>query len=375
MLKKLLLILLLLTLSNLKAFAISAESAILIDGETGRVLFEKNAHNIQGMASTTKIMTAILALEQTTPEKQVKVSHKAATTEGSSMYLNSGEIIKMESLVYGLMLNSGNDAATAIAESISGSTDEFAKLMNKKAKEICLKNTSFANPHGLDHQNHYSTAYDMAMLTKYALNNDKFREIVSTKKKNVEMNGVENSRFLTNHNKLLSLYENCIGVKTGFTKACGRCLVSASQKDGVTLIAVTLNAPDDWNDHISMYEKAFTEYKSYKIFEKNAYIASVDVTDSEARKLELYAKNKLTVSLMPEEFERIKIKYNYPKTVSAPIYRGQKLGTASILLDSKKIAETDLITGYGIEKQIKTKYSNTLSYLLTNMLSLFVKAV
>lgn len=375
MLKKFLLILLLLTLSNFKTFAISAESAILIDGETGRILYEKNAYNIQGMASTTKIMTAILALEQSTPDKQVKVSHNAATTEGSSMYLNSGETIKMESLIYGLMLNSGNDAATAIAESISGSTEEFSKLMNKKSKEIGLKNTSFANPHGLDHKDHYSTAYDMAMLTKYALNNDKFKEIVSTKRKNVELNGVENSRFLTNHNKLLSLYENCIGVKTGFTKACGRCLVSAVQKDGMTLIAVTLNAPDDWNDHISMYESVFNTYKSHNIIEKNSYVASVDITHSECKKLELYAKNKLSASLMPEEFECIKIKYNYPKTVSAPIYKGQKLGSVSILLDNKKIAETDLISGYGLEMQIKTKYSSTLSYLFTNLLSLFVKAV
>lgn len=375
MVKKFLLILLLIALNSLKVFAVSAESAILIDSDTGRVLYEKNAHNIQGMASTTKIMTAILALEQSTLDKKVKVSHKAATTEGSSMYLNSGEIIKMESLVYGLMLNSGNDAATAIAESISGSTDEFAKLMNKKAKEIELKNTSFANPHGLDHNDHYSTAYDMAILTKYAMKNEKFKNIVSTKRKNVELNGIENSRFLTNHNKLLSLYENCIGVKTGFTKSCGRCLVSAAQKDGVNLIAVTLNAPDDWNDHISMYESAFADYNSYDIIDKNAYVASVEVTQSEAKKLELYAKNGLSVSLMPEEFERIIIKYNYPETVSAPIYKGQKLGTAAILLDNKKIAETDLITGYGLEIQKRTKYSNNLCFLFTNLLSLFVKAI
>ena len=171
------------------------------------------------------------------------------------------------------------------------------------------------------------------------------------------------------------MYENCIGVKTGFTKKCGRCLVSAAQKDGITLISVTLNAPDDWNDHISLYENLFNQYKSYKIIDKNTYAASINVVKSEADKVELYAKHNLALTLLTEEFEQLKIKYDIPQTISAPIYKGQKLGSMTIWLYDKKIAETDLITGYGLETNTKIKYTDTLGYLFTNILSMFVKAV
>ena len=207
MLKKLVFPLILTLIMTVTASADSAKSSILADAESGRIIYSKNARQMLGMASTTKIMTAIVALENSSLDETVTVSYAAASTEGSSMYLKAGEKIKMESLLYGLMLNSGNDAATAIAEHISKSTDEFAVLMNKKAEKIGLKDTHFSNPHGLDNEHHYSTAYDMAMLARYAMKNEKFREIVSSKKKIVEKDGIPNSRYLTNHNRLLGMYE------------------------------------------------------------------------------------------------------------------------------------------------------------------------
>lgn len=356
-------------------YALSAQSAILIDKTTGRILYEKNAYQKTGMASTTKIMTAIIALENEDLEKIVEVSYEASSTIGSSMYLNTGEKIKTESLIYGLMLSSGNDAATAIAQSISGNINEFAKLMNEKAQKIGMKNTHFDNPHGLDSDTHYSTAYDMALLTRYAMNNEKFCEIVSSKRKNVELNGIENSRFLTNHNKLLSLYPYCNGVKTGFTKACGRCLVSSAEKDGISLIAVTLNAPDDWNDHINMYEDAFSKLKLYKITEKNSYICSVDVKNSDAKKIELYSGDKIYIPLTEEEYKNINIKYDYPKSVNAPLYKGQICGKLTVLNGNEKLCETDLLTAYGITEKTEVKYFDNIFFIFTDLLSLFFKSI
>lgn len=367
-------LLLVLMITGVSVSANSAKSAILIDADSGRVLYEKNAYEKRGMASTTKIMTAIVALENTSYDDIVTVSHLAASTEGSSMYLNSGEKIRMESLLYGLMLNSGNDAATAIAEHISGNTKDFARLMNEKAEKIGLKSTSFANPHGLDNENHYSTAYDMAMLARYAMKNEKFAEIVSTKRKAVELNGTENSRYLKNHNRLLSSYRYCTGIKTGFTKACGRCLVSSAEKDGVKLIAVTLNAPDDWNDHISMYEDAFAKYSSYTIISKNAYICTVDVPNA-GTYAALYAKDEITATLTSEEYEKIDLKYSYKSKTDAPLYKGQALGTVVATLGDKAIGNSELITQYGIELPQKESVSDNFLYLITNMVSLFFKSV
>ena len=375
MLRRIILLMFVLLSFHTCAYAISAQSAILIDGNTGRIIFEKNAYEKRGMASTTKIMTGILAIENSSPDKIATVSYKAASTEGSSMYLNSGEKIKMESLVYGLMLNSGNDAATAIAENISGSVEAFAELMNDKAQTIDMKDSSFSNPHGLDDAEHYSTAYDMAMLTKYAMKNESFRKIVSTKRKNVELNGVENSRFLTNHNKLLSMYDHCIGVKTGFTKSCGRCLVSAAENDGVMLIAVTLNAPDDWNDHIAMYENAFSNYKSYNIIGKNSYICSLNLVGTQEKNLKLYSKEKITLSLKEDEYQKISLKYEYPDYIEAPVYKGQTLGKIKVMMENQEIAQTELITNYGVERIIKNRYGEKLKYLYTNLLSMFFKSV
>ncbi|GAA0599580.1 D-alanyl-D-alanine carboxypeptidase DacB [Virgibacillus siamensis] len=236
---------------------VSANNAVLMEQSSGRVLFAKNAHQKQPIASITKIMTAIIAIESGMMNETVTASKRAVYTEGSSIYLEQGEKMKLKDLVYGLMLRSGNDAAVAISEHVGGSVEGFVHLMNKKARWIGMTNTSFANPHGLDSDNHYSTAYDMALLMRYAMNNKQFRKITGTKTYKSE----KRSYSWQNKNKLLTkLYEYCTGGKTGYTQVAGRTLVSTAKKKDMNLIAVTLNGPDDWQDHMSMFEWGFDKF-------------------------------------------------------------------------------------------------------------------
>ncbi|MBU9714295.1 D-alanyl-D-alanine carboxypeptidase family protein [Evansella tamaricis] len=256
---------------------VSGRGAILMEEESGRVLFEKDAHTPMRIASITKIMTAVLAIESEQLDDWVTISENAEGTEGSSIYLVAGEKIKLRDLVYGLMLRSGNDAAVAIAEHVGGSLEGFVMMMNQKREEIGMLNSAFANPHGLDdHEEHYSTAYDMALLTKYAMEMEEYKEITSTKHYRTEGNEGENYRIFNNKNRLLTqLYEYCTGGKTGYTKRANRTLVTTASKDDVNLIAVTINAPSDWNDHISLYEWAFSNFKIFTVIQEGI-VKSVD---------------------------------------------------------------------------------------------------
>ncbi|MCY8987776.1 D-alanyl-D-alanine carboxypeptidase family protein [Bacillus atrophaeus] len=252
-----------------KAYAainVSAKSAIVIDGASGRVLFAKDEHEKRRIASITKIMTAVLAIESGKMEETVTVSANAVRTEGSAIYLKEGQKVKLKDLVYGLMLRSGNDAAAAIAEHVGGSLGGFVYMMNQKAEQIGMENTRFQNPHGLDdHENHYSTAYDMAILTKYAMKLKDYQTISGTKVYKAEtMESV-----WKNKNKLLTgLYQYSTGGKTGYTKLAKRTLVSTASKDGTDLIAVTINDPNDWDDHMNMFEYVFNHYKTYIVAKK-----------------------------------------------------------------------------------------------------------
>lgn len=235
---------------------VSAEHAILMDAERGEILFEKEAFEESPIASITKIMTAILAIESGKMEETTTVSRKAVYTEGSSIYLEQGEKIKIKDLVYGLMLRSGNDAAVAIAEHIGESEEGFVYLMNEKARWLGMDNTNFKNPHGLDDEEHYSSAYDMAILTKEAMNNEHFKEISGA----VSYLSENRSYSWRNKHKLVTgYYSHASGGKTGYTRRTGRTLVTTAEKDGNSLIAVTLNGPNDWNDHISLFEWGFDE--------------------------------------------------------------------------------------------------------------------
>ncbi|WP_458412628.1 D-alanyl-D-alanine carboxypeptidase family protein [Schinkia sp. CFF1] len=322
---------------------VSAEAAILMDSESGRVLYEKAAHKKMRIASITKIMTAILAIESGKLDEGVKVSRRAVYAEGSSVYLKHGEKISLEHLVYGLMLRSGNDSAVAIAEHVGGSVEGFVFLMNQKAQEIGMRDTVFANPHGLDdNENHFSTAYDMAILTKYAMKNEKYREIAGTKVHFAPNPDSKWDRKWRNKNKLLTeLYEYSTGGKTGFTKRARRTLVSTAEKDGHNLIAVTLNGPNDWNDHISMFEWGFSQYDLESIVEKGLVHSIKD----DFYKGKVVVRRDFSYPLNKDEKEEIKVevklikpnqKWKKEKDVPSPC------GKMIIKLEDKNIGEIPL---------------------------------
>jgi len=318
------------------SLAPSAECAILIDADSGKCIYAKNADKKHGMASTTKIMTAILAIENGVLDAEFPIPSAAVGIEGSSLYLQEGERMSLRDLLYGLMLRSANDAATAIAINISGSTEVFADLMNQKAKELGLSNTHFTNPHGLADDAHYTTARDLALLSAYALKNETFREICQTKKASLPGN-----RLVVNHNKLLFTYTGACGVKTGFTKATGRCLVSAAEQDGVRLIAVTLHASNDWNDHAAMLDHGFAEYESVTLAQKGAVLCPVSLMGGTVDTVEAVIGETLTVSL-PKNRGSIVERVELPQPRFAPIYAGDLLGRVVYLVDGTEIATAPL---------------------------------
>jgi serine-type D-Ala-D-Ala carboxypeptidase (penicillin-binding protein 5/6) len=293
---------------------VSAKAAVLMEQSSGRVLYGRNEHRPMRIASITKIMTAILAIESGKMRDTVTITEHAAKTEGSSLYLKPGEKIPLNDLVYGLMLRSGNDSAVAIAEHVGGSLDGFAYLMNQKAEEIGMKHTRFRNPHGLDtHEDHYSTAYDMALLTKYAMNNDVFKDISATKVYRSEQTGEKWDRVWRNKNKMLKLYENSTGGKTGYTKRAKRTLVSTAEKDGMELIAVTLNDPDDWEDHRNMFEWGFHSFQMTELIKEG----KVPHIKDKGYKGKVEANRTFSYPLMKEEIEQISSSihlYKLPKS-------------------------------------------------------------
>ena len=327
--------------------AISAKSAVLIDSASGRVLYEHNAYEKLPMASTTKIMTGLLSCESGKLNKTVKASPFASGTEGSSLWLKTGEKLTLEELTYGLMLKSGNDAAVAIAEHLAGSVDAFALLMNKRAREIGAVNTNFVNPHGLDADGHYTTAYDLALIAREAMKNDTFRKIVSTKTYSIPMQGEKWDRALKNHNKLLWRYEGCNGVKTGFTKKCGRCLVSSAERDGRELICVTLNAPDDWKDHTYLLNYGFDSFETKVVAKKGEY-ASIYVYDEKNNpSVKLNFGDNFIVSVAENDVIKTEIMY---EKIILPAKKGIKAGSMIVYCNGKKIGEIDLITDKKLNK-------------------------
>ena len=249
-----------------EAVEVSAAAAVLMDADSGRLLYEKNGEKRMLIASTTKLMTALVALEQGGLQQEITVTggHMA---EGSSMYLRPGEKLTLETLLYGLLLSSGNDAALAVTECMGGAVP-FVARMNEKAAELGMENTHFANPNGLDDEEHYSTAEDMARLAAAAMDDPVLRRVASTRTARI------GGRTLTNHNKLLSRVEGCVGLKTGYTRAAGRTLVSCAERDGVRLVAVTLQDGDDWNDHASLYEQGFRVLRPVKAVERGLRLAA-----------------------------------------------------------------------------------------------------
>jgi len=309
------------------AVDVSAESAIVLDCYTGKIIYEKNADEKRSIASTTKIMTGLLASEIYNIDEEVVIKPEWCGIEGSSMYLTAGERLKIIDLIYGLMLASGNDAATALA-SLKEDSIDFIDLMNSKAAEIGLHNTNFENPSGLDSENHYSTARDMAILTQYALKNEYFAKICSTKQGNI------GNRFMANHNKLLFMIKGCIGVKTGYTDDSGRCLVSAVERNGRQFIAVTLNAPDDWEDHKKLYKIAFNDIKERTVVKKGL-IGYIDVAGKGTTPV--YIKNDFSAYLSQDELDRIEVSLKGQRIVYGGFSADEQYGVLTIRLDDKII--------------------------------------
>ena len=333
------------TSANEKNIALSARSASLYEPTTKTFLFAKNADERLPMASTTKIMTALVALENTRLDEQIYIPSEACGVEGSSLYLTPGEILTAKDLLYGLMLRSANDAAVAIACHVAGNIESFSSLMNEKAANLGLKNTNFENPHGLDSQNHYTTARELAIISAEALKSDTFREIVSTKSA-IITNTEGFSRTIVNHNKLLRLYDGAIGVKTGYTKKSGRSLVGAAQRDEITLVSVTLDAPDDWNDHAKLLDRGFSSLSAFSLSEgERSY--SLPIISGTRDRLSVYnSEGFKTVYETSSEAPQIRVEL--PRYVAAPIKKGQKIGKLSVIKDGAVIFETDMIAAEDI---------------------------
>ncbi len=323
----------------------SAVGGCVLETTTKRVLFEKNKDKKLAMASTTKIMTAITAIENCDDlDEKFEISLKAVGIEGTSLYLRKGDVYSTRDLLYALMLISGNDASVAIAEHVAGSTSEFVTLMNELAKKIGTKNTHFANTHGLDADGHYTTAYDLALITSYALENDTFREIVSTKNTKIT-NGEGENRYLKNKNKLLNTMEGCIGVKTGFTDDAGRCLVSAIEKKGMRLVCVVLNCGPMFEESKLLLETCCNLYSLVDVTSLYNYSKDVKVEDGRKKTALIGTKEKFLYPLSNYEKEKLlKFEYNLPTYLQAPLKKGEEVGEIKVFLNNDLLFSEKIYT-------------------------------
>lgn len=349
--------------------SVSAKAAVLLEADTGRILYEKNKDKQLSMASTTKIMTALLALESGNLDEPFVVDEKAIQVEGSSMGLKVGDTVTLRALVCGMLLPSGNDAANAGAVRVAGSIEAFSEKMNLRAKEIGMENTHFVTPSGLDDEAHYSTAYDMAKLARVAIRNSAFRDICSCSKMQVSFGNPPYRRWLTNHNRLLQEYQGAIGLKTGFTKKSGRCLVSAAERDGVRLIAVTLNAPNDWQDHTKLLNYGFeaVEPKQFTV-------------EYEDIRLQMVGGKSDTFSVVPlvmpmvnveeKDLSRITQKVLVEPFYYAPLKAGDVVGKIVLYLDGAEVGSCSLIAKEDVERyvtEIKFSFWDKIKLWFTNL--------
>nr|WP_326125359.1 D-alanyl-D-alanine carboxypeptidase family protein [uncultured Oscillibacter sp.] len=331
-----------------RAYAVntSAASAILMDVNSGRVLYEQNADAKMLIASTTKIMTALVAIREGNLGDIVTVDREATLTEGSSMYLKEGEQLTLETLLYGLMLCSGNDAAVAIADHVGGSQAGFVALMNKTARELGMEHSSFANPNGLDHENHYSTARDMARLACAAVENETLMRIASTR--TVTTGG----RTMTNHNKLLSCMDGCIGLKTGYTRAAGRTLVSCAERNGQRLVAVTLQDGNDWADHQALFEYGFSAYPARRAAVLGQTVGTAEVQGGVAGTVPLTAASGFSWPVGAGE--RLETRIELERPLTAPVLAGTAVGQAVFTLDGVEVGRVELLCGRTVPPELKT---------------------
>ena len=345
---------------NVSPPTVSAESAVLMDAEHGLVCYEKDADKRLPMASTTKIMTALTALANAEPDRLIRIPHEAVGVEGSSVYLAEGEELTLCDLLYALLLQSANDAAEAIAIDIGGSISGFADLMNAEARKLGLSDTHFCNPHGLDAEEHYTTARELAIITRAALADPLIRKIVKTVKATIPQGDNPTARLLVNHNRLLRSYDGAIGVKTGFTKRSGRCLVSAAERNGVTLIAVTLNAPDDWRDHAAMLDYGFTRYQTLTLCRAGDQAYDLPITGGTVESVALRYASDLTVAL-PIGHAPLNGFIEAPHFLYAPVLPDAEVGYAVFTCDldgdgkQEEIGRVPLVTGEKADRKQNQK--------------------
>jgi len=332
-----------------------------MDATSGKVLYNNNGSARLSMASTTKIMTALILCESGDLSREITVTPEMVYVEGTSMGLKVGMKITLEDLLYGMLLSSGNDAANATAIALGKTVDNFVSMMNSKAKELGLSNTHFETPSGLDGESHYTTAYDLACLTRYALNNETFYKACSTESVTLEYDGKK--VYLSNHNRLLKTYEGAIGVKTGFTKKSGRCLVSAAERGKARIIAVTLNDGNDWQDHTSMLDYGFSLVDSQQSFEEEIY--KIPVFSGENSYIEV--KTKPIEFSVPSGEKIIKKECIYPYTF-APVKKGDTLGYVEYTCNSFTVARQNLVAENDVEA---LRYDSFLLRLKNSFLLIF----
>ena len=320
--------------------AVSAKAAILMHADSGRVLYEKNADEHMLIASTTKIMTAIVVLEHCELDDLVEVDSRSAGIEGSSMYLKAGESYTVEDLLYGLLLVSGNDAASALALHVADSMEEFAELMNSKAAELGMTESSFKNAHGLDEEGHYSTARDMAKLAAYCMGNEDFARIAGTVSHTV------GEQTLVNHNRLLREYDGCLGLKTGYTMAAGRTLVTCAERDGARYVCVTLNDPADWDDHKALYDWAFANYSFAEVIPAGL---SYEVPLISGAEMTAPAETEGAAYALIQNGESYDMELELPAFAFAPISEGERAGRAVACSDGQEIASVRIVYSEDVE--------------------------
>jgi len=337
---------------------ITARGAVLLDAKTGQLLFEKNGHLRSAPASTTKIMTAILAVESGRLDEVVQISVRSAATRGSSMYLYPGQKITLRELVTGLLLRSGNDAAVAIAEYLAGSVDNFVEQMNRKALLLGAVDTHFRNPHGLSAAGHHSTAYDLALLARYALTNPIFAEIVSTRETSIEWldrKGREHDVNLRNTNKLLWMLEEADGVKTGTTNEAGPCLVSSATRGNQKLIAVVLHDHSRWYDSMKLLKYGFDNFDLYDFAARGDILASIQVEQGLTDVVDAMVSDPAALVVSTADYSRVTVEVNMPEKIKAPVYQGQILGEIVFFVGDKAVKTVDIVAAEDVTERTMVK--------------------
>ncbi|HOV78716.1 MAG TPA: D-alanyl-D-alanine carboxypeptidase family protein [Bacillota bacterium] len=326
----------------------TAEAAVLMDDVTGQLLYEKNGRKKRPPASTTKIMTALLAVEGGDLRQYVTISQNASSVGEASIELRSGEKLTLEDLVYGAMLQSGNDACVAIAEHIAGTEQNFVLLMNQKAKMLGAVDTSFKNTNGLPQAGHYTTAADLAVITRYALRNQSLKKIVGTKGKSI---GTQGERYLNNTNRLLWSYEWADGVKTGTTSEAGNCLVASATKEGRRLISVVLNSEDRWSDSIKLLNYGFNNFECIKIVSEGEDLGRVKVEKGAVKEVKAVASADMYSVVHKERLQSVERKVHLKREVTAPVQKGQQLGLIGVFVGGVPVGSVSIVADRNINKK------------------------